>query len=245
MNPEGASPVVLVCEHASNRFPDVFGHLGLNEAARASHVAWDPGALEVATFLSQQLDAPLVAGGISRLIYDCNRQPNAFDAIPERSEAYDIPGNLGLSDADKKNRIENFYDPFRKALSAVLRHRDKPAVLVTIHSFTKVYLGATRTVELGILHDTDSRLADEMLKVGAAHSDLDIQRNQPYGAKDGVTHTLKLHDIRNGLLNVMLEIRNDLIATQSTQLKIATTIATILEDALAALDMPKQNEVTK
>ena len=34
---------------------------------------------------------------------------------------------------------------------------------------------------------------------------------------DGVAHTLDEHGHKNGLLNVMLEIRNDLIATEAQQ----------------------------
>ena len=35
--------------------------------------------------------------------------------------------------------------------------------VVTVHSFTPVHFGEPRAVELGILHDEDSRLADGML----------------------------------------------------------------------------------
>lgn len=45
----GASPVVLVCEHASHFIPTDLGDLGLNAKARYSHIAWDPGAMGVAS----------------------------------------------------------------------------------------------------------------------------------------------------------------------------------------------------
>ena len=107
-----ASPFVIVCEHASNHFPASFKGFGLSEGVRTSHVAWDPGAMPVATRLANQLGAGLVASGVSRLIYDCNRPPSAKDAMAVRSEVFDIPGNANLSQADRDARTNTFYRPF-------------------------------------------------------------------------------------------------------------------------------------
>ena len=85
INEEGRFPALIVCEHASSHIPDIYGDLGLNNEALRSHIAWDPGAGEVAIHLSKLLDAPYVRGEISRLVYDCNRPPEAVDAMPARS----------------------------------------------------------------------------------------------------------------------------------------------------------------
>src|ERR671912_2375965 len=76
-NPSGRSPVLLICEHASNHLPARYGSLGLGPAELESHIAWDPGALGVAQALSRLLDAPLVHAGVSRLVLDLNRDPSA------------------------------------------------------------------------------------------------------------------------------------------------------------------------
>ena len=60
---QGHSPIVLVCEHASNLMPTDFAELGLDEGAQKSHAAWDIGALDVARKLASELDAPLAACG--------------------------------------------------------------------------------------------------------------------------------------------------------------------------------------
>ena len=73
--PHGASPVLIICEHASRTLPESFGDLGLSHEALSSHIAWDPGALAVARGMSASLDATLVYQRFSRLIYDCNRPP--------------------------------------------------------------------------------------------------------------------------------------------------------------------------
>jgi len=99
INPDGTGDVVLVCEHASNAIPTPLNGLGLTDEVRGSHVAWDPGALGVARHLSQALNAPLIAGRVSRLVYDCNRAPESPSAMPAQTERGDIPGNMGLDAA--------------------------------------------------------------------------------------------------------------------------------------------------
>ncbi|MBV1896910.1 MAG: N-formylglutamate amidohydrolase, partial [Rhodobacteraceae bacterium] len=110
-NADGAGAVVLVCEHASNHFPDAFGDLGLDTVTRQSHVAWDPGALDVALGLSAALDAPLLAGTVSRLLYDCNRPPEAESAIPVRSETFEIAENSALNEQQRQDRVAGIYLP--------------------------------------------------------------------------------------------------------------------------------------
>jgi predicted N-formylglutamate amidohydrolase len=238
LNGGAGSSLVLVCEHASNHIPEHLNALGLPSELRDSHIVWDPGALAVAKHLSRSLDARLVASSVSRLVYDCNRPPDAPDAIPARSEIFDIPGNADLSEADKAERVRIYYTPFDSLLSqtiAATPRQPTAPVLITVHSFTPVYRGQHRTTEIGILHDSDTRLADAILALAAGHSPLAFRRNDPYGPADGVTHTLKRHGIRNGLMNVMLEIRNDLIAGASQQRDIAAMLAGLLKQALAAL----------
>lgn len=234
----GASGIVLVCEHASKTIPEAYGDLGLSAEARDSHIAWDPGALGMAQRLSELLDAPLVAGAVSRLIYDCNRPPEAPGAMPVRSEAFDIPGNAALDAAAKAARVAQVYTPFKAALSDMLTLA-QARVLITIHSFTPVYLGQPRAVEIGVLHDVDTRLADAMMAHVRDHSDVIARRNDPYGPQDGVTHTLQEHGVKRGLLNVMLEVRNDLIATPEAQNAMADMLAPWLAEAVGATLEPQ------
>ena len=157
------APVLLVCEHASNFIPEPFDNLGLTEDVRHSHVAWDPGALGVSTRLAVHLNAPLVAGCVSRLVYDCNRPTTAHDAVPARSEIYDIPGNQNLTKDALAQRATNVYVPFRDCLAAEIARRPSVQVLVTIHSFTPIYNGTPREVGIGILHGDDDRFAAQMI----------------------------------------------------------------------------------
>jgi predicted N-formylglutamate amidohydrolase len=234
VNPDGGSPVVLVCEHASRFIPPAMADLGLDETAKTSHAAWDIGAESLARHLAGLLDAPLVMSNVSRLVYDCNRPPDSNAAIPERSEVIEVPGNRNLDRAARAARIREIYRPFRALLRKTLQDRADPEpVLVTIHSFTPVYFGVPRQVELGLLHDADARLAAAMADAASGCTKLKTALNEPYGQADGVTHTLKLA-LPRGLLNVMIEVRNDFLGNEHAIANISRELAELVETGLEA-----------
>lgn len=236
INPQGAGGVLLLCEHAANHIPERYDGLGLDAAARDSHAAWDPGARALALRLSQALDAPLVAGRVSRLVYDCNRPPEAASAMPAKSERIEVPGNRNLTPEQRAERTETVYRPFCAAVSEVIaarQARGQATALITVHSFTPVYNGVARQTEIGILHDSDSGIADAMLAAAPQLPHRRIARNDPYGPEDGVTHSLKLHGIAHGLPNVMIEVRNDLLADAAGIEALAQELMTLLAPALA------------
>jgi predicted N-formylglutamate amidohydrolase len=235
-NAAGKSPVLLVCEHASMRLPASLGTLGLSPEALTAHLAWDPGALAVARKLSARFDATLVFQNFSRLAYDCNRPPESPDAMPSVSEVFEIPGNRNIEPAERQARVDEIYRPWQRKMSEVIAARKAGAretVLVTIHTFTPVYKGIRRDVEIGILHDKDSRLADAMLSRAGQDSGYRIQRNAPYGPEDGVTHTLVEHGLANRLPNVMIEVRNDLVGDEMGQSRVSSLLEALVSESLA------------
>jgi predicted N-formylglutamate amidohydrolase len=239
INPDGRANIVLVCEHAARFIPKALNNLGLDTAAQSSHAAWDIGALELAQAMSVALDAPLVAGRVSRLVYDCNRPPESPDAVPVQSESISVPGNVGLSAEDRAARVAEVYRPFEALLAgtvAVARRKaadGPPPAIVTVHSFTPVYFGKPRSTELGLLHDADDQMALDMLHAAAGRTALKTELNAPYSAKDGVTHTLKVHATAFGLPNVMIEVRNDLLADAAGIAQIALDLSAMVGAALA------------
>jgi len=69
------------------------------------------------------------------------------------------------------------------------------------------------------------------------HTSLRVRRNEPYGPQDGVTHTLLEHAVSNGLHNVMIEIRNDLIATPEAQDGVAEMLSRLISSGLRDLSI--------
>jgi predicted N-formylglutamate amidohydrolase len=241
VNGGGKSPVILVCEHAGKVIPKALGSMELSQEDLNRHIAWDIGAEAVSRLLVKTLDAPLLVQRYSRLVYDCNRPPESPDAMPVMSETTRIGGNENLSVEARFQRIRSIYRPFHDAVAQLLDRRAAQrdaALIVTMHSFTPVYKGKRRQLDLGVLHDRDSRLADLVLGLCGKLKDIVVKRNEPYGPEDGVCHTLNLHGGARGLHHVMLEIRNDLISHEAGQAQWAARLANILEQAVARIFPP-------
>jgi len=234
INPNGDSRFFIICEHASNHIPSQYQQLGLNRQQINLHIGWDIGARAVAEKLASILNAPLVLQSQSRLLYDCNRPTSAKSAIPEISESTTIPGNLNLSSAQKQARADAIYYPFHQSISDLLDRRQAKinSLIVTIHSFTPIYNGVERSLDLGIINDQDEPWAKQLTKAAQANSHLTVKLNQPYSASDGATHTLQLHGCQRQLPCVMMEIKNNLITSQRGQEKFAKLLAQLLQENL-------------
>ncbi len=241
INPKGKAPIVLICEHASNFIPASLNDLGLSSGDMVSHAAWDIGAYEMACKMSQLLDAPLIASRVSRLVYDCNRAPESGIGIPSKSETIEVPGNKNLSKREKDDRVNDVYEPFHELISQTIYHPDRVALskqhatpaIITIHSFTPVFFGEERSVELGILHDKDDRLAKLMMQEAISRTKLKSEFNSPYDVSDNVMHTINKHSRDQGFMNVMIEVKNDLLSNSSDINSIATDLSIIIKEALA------------
>ena len=212
-NARGASPFVIVCDHASNRIPERYGDMGLTATERLSHVAWDPGALAVSQRLSDQLDAPLVQSTVSRIVIDCNREIGAPDLIWTLSESTRIAANENLSADERQYRIDHFHRPYHASIETLLearRHAGQETILVCMHSFTPVYLGVVRPWPIGLIHGVDTGYTQALFDaLKAEDPEMNVGWNEPYAALNGVTLTLEKHGDGRGLPATMIEIRND------------------------------------
>jgi predicted N-formylglutamate amidohydrolase len=238
INEGGASPIFLVCEHAGRLIPKSLESLGLPDHELERHISYDIGAEPVARRLAGRLDAPLVLQRYSRLVYDCNRPPDSPSAIPEVSELTRIPANLGLTEVQRQARINAIYQPFHRKVERLIDRRlglGQRVIFVTIHSFTPVFKTIPRTMHIGLLFDQDRRFTDIVGSLLKNVEMFDVRYNEPYGPADGVCHTLNVHAGVRGLPYSMIEIRNDLIQTESGQVEWADRLAGVLQQAAANL----------
>ena len=231
-NPEGTFPLLLVCEHASNFIPKEFNNLGIDYKTSISHAAYDIGIKEVAFLVSEILDAPLVYSRVSRLVIDCNREPYSEDATPKQSEIYSIPGNEAITLAEKEYRIAKFYHPFHDLLHQNIQERPQLEVLLALHSFTPVFYGIDRGMELGVLFDDENILAKTFLESASLFSSLKAVANEPYAPDPKVSHTIRKHAGPRDLSYLMLEVRNSLIREADGQKRIAEVIAKMVLHSL-------------
>lgn len=213
----GHSLAVVTCDHARNRVPRALNGLGLDDRALASHVAWDPGSLLVAERLAWHLDAPLVASGYSRLVVDLNRPLGVPSSIAEVSETIEVPGNLDLTPEAAHARIDALFWPYHHALGEFLDERlraPRPPRYIAIHSFTPVYFGDPREMEVCVSWHTDDRLARLVLPRLMADDSLDVSENEPFAITLRGDFGIPQQAERRGIANVMIEIRQDLISTE-------------------------------
>ena len=229
--PQGPSEFLLVCDHASRLVPESLGSLGLDDTQLASHIAWDIGAAGVAKRLSAALDATLLLQSYSRLVIDCNRPPGSESSIPTRSEYVRIAANESLTSAAKAARVAEIFAPYHEAISTVLEQRRVAGVrtlLVSIHSFTPVYLGETRPWKVGLMYRHDRRLGHALLDLLRQDDNLHAGENLPYAISDNTDYTIPVHGEARRLPHVGIEIRQDLITDTLGQQEWATRLASLL-----------------
>jgi hypothetical protein len=238
VNEQGAGHLFLACDHASRRIPRALGTLGLGEVERSQHIAWDIGAAAVAQRVSAMLDAPLVLQNWSRLVIDCNRPPQMADSVPAKSGGIEIPGNIGIDDAERSRRRRAIFDPYQARLRYELNRRSagrKLTVLVAVHSFTPNYLGFERPWHCGLMYHRDTRFAQALLPLLRAEPGLIVGDNEPYAMTDTSDYTLPVHGEGRRILHVGIEMRQDLVADEAGQIEWAERLARLLPEALSAV----------
>jgi predicted N-formylglutamate amidohydrolase len=235
--PDGKSNFVIVADHASNRIPRRLGDLGLPASELQRHIAWDIGCLGVAQQVAAALDAPLIAQNYSRLVIDCNRNPDVADSIPAISEWISVPGNVDLSTAQRAGRRSEIFDPYHQRIQTLLDARaaaGRQTILVAQHSMTDSYKGSRRHMHAAVLYNRDRRFAGLMLEMLRREQDLVVGDNEPYFVSDETDYTIPRHGERRGLPHVEIEIRQDLIVDEQGQSGWARRIIHALQDAEAA-----------
>lgn len=231
----GRSSFFVICDHAGRLLPRGLGGLGLSEMELARHVAWDIGALGVARKLGAALDACVVWQRYSRLVIDCNRPPGAADSIVKRSESTDVPGNQDLGPGDAEARASEIFRPYHDEIRRALDQRaaeGRPTLLVSVHSFTPVFLQDARPWHAGVLYGPDARLARPVLQALRAEGDLVVGDNEPYAVGPLTDFSVNHHGEARGIRYVELEIRQDLIADEVGQQAWAERLARVLTFAL-------------
>jgi predicted N-formylglutamate amidohydrolase len=237
-NANATSPFLLVADHAGNLIPRALGRLGLAAAELQRHIGWDIGIAGLGRLLADALDATLIQQNYSRLVIDCNRPLEASSSIPAISELTEIPGNAGLTDADKMARADEIFRPYHDRIEAELdrrRQSGQATALVSLHSFTPVFKGVARPWHAAVLYNRDPRFAHRLIAQLNVEKEFTIGENVPYIVTDESDYTIPVHAERRGLHHVLIEIRQDLLADQSGQSEWALRVARLLPIAYREL----------
>lgn len=239
-NVGGCAPLVLVCDHARNVIPRALADLGLDAGLRARHIALDIGCEILARRLAHLLDAVLVLARFSRLVIDLNRPLDDPTSISPCSDGFIVPGNQNVSTEQRLSREEEIFIPYHKAVAAqveCVRAKHGVPALIAVHSFTPAMAGKLRPWQIGILWNDDQRISLPLLNSLRGDPDLCVGDNQPYDAREHVGYTIETHGGANGFPHVLIEVRQDLIATEEGVMVWADRLAGHLRPILANCDL--------
>lgn len=235
---QGSSPFLLTAEHAGRALPKRLGTLGLSDRDLGRHIAWDIGIASVTRRLSEKLDAAAVLQTYSRLVVDCNRWPEAEDFVTSFSESTEIPGNVDLAPDEIEVRAKEIFHPYHYAIRDLLDARissGRTTVLAAMHSCTPVYLGVSRPWHVGVLYDKDPTFARILLELLHGEGKLIVGDNEPYFLTSEKDYAVPVHGEQRGIPHVEIEIRQDLIESESGQAEWAERMADTFREGLGRL----------
>ena len=224
---------LVICDHASNYIPLEYKNLGVSKKDLQSHRAFDLGASQVASELSNLLSCNLVMANFSRLLIDPNRGKDDPTLIPKLSEGKIIKGNINISmfedDIERSKRIHQFYLPYHKQINRFIDKsldNGKIPKILSIHSFTPIWKGKKREIDVGILWDKDDRLSKIFLN---SLKNIKLGDNKPYSGRLR-NDTLYKHATSHGIPHVLIELRQDLLKKGKDKLQWAKKIHNVLKE---------------
>lgn len=243
VNPSGRSPVLFIGDHAGNVIPSRLGSLGLAPADLSRHIAWDIGVGALGVLLSEAMDATFIRQTYSRLVVDCNRRPDAVDAMPAISDGTVIPANVSLPADARAARLAAVHEPYHDVVGKEIARRQtdgRGPIVIALHSFTPAMAdGVARPWEIGVLHDGgDSRFARCLLNDLCRHIPAIVGDNEPY-RMDLIDYTIPRHCYPTGLPYAELEIRQDQVTHDAGQRSWAARLVAALGRVTTA-DMAKR-----
>ena len=225
-------PLVVTCEHASNRVPPP---LRASEADRPwleTHCGWDIGAVHVARYVVAATRSAGVLAGVTRLVCDVNRDWVSERCILSEVEGHRLTFNGDLDAAELARRKARYYDGYHDAADALVRARAAaggPFGLLAVHSFTPVLGDEVREMEVGVLFDVHEVLARRLRDAIDAEGFV-TALNAPYSGRVGdLILSATRHGGGHGLGYVELEIRQDLIGTPYRAREVGERLVRALE----------------
>jgi predicted N-formylglutamate amidohydrolase len=263
--PGRQSPLLFLCDHASNAVPAPYGDLGLPAELFQTHIAYDIGAAEVATALAKMYGAAAVLGGVSRLLIDLNRGPEDPTLVMKLSDGRIIPGNRGVDEKEVARRLGQFHTPYHRAIrkeiarieslprarnSALAAGRGSQPSEPSAAADSRGCEGGPILISIHSFTPSWKTVArpwevgvlygrDQRLAVPLmkhlAAAGFTVGDNEPY---TGALEgdTLDTHGTRTGHANVLMEIRQDFLGNAENAGAFAERLKPVLDNALAEME---------
>jgi predicted N-formylglutamate amidohydrolase len=235
VNEGGHSPIVIICDHASNHVPAEYGELGLDRNALGRHIAWDIGAAAISELLAARFRAPAILAGVSRLLIDCNRHFEDPSLIPATSDGTAVPGNQSLAQAERETRWRRWHQPYHQAIRDTIERKleaGQQPIVLSIHSMTPVMRGKARPWQIAVCWQGDRRLSAPMLEALRAQRGIMVGDNEPYDLDVQEDYSVPTHAMQRGLKHLQIEFRQDEVSDPIGQRRWSELFGDCLERVL-------------
>jgi predicted N-formylglutamate amidohydrolase len=232
-DPSRPVPLVITCEHASNQLPPHLEASAEDQAVLDSHWGWDIGAAEVTRELVRLTGSVGVLSRYSRLVCDANRPCSHAEWIRTEVEGHRLGFNRDLDEAERQHRLCDYFGIYHAAVDQVLGQRARlggDILLLAIHSFTPVFAGQVRPMEIGVIYCDYQAVAHRLAELLSGQG-FRTALNEPYSGLSGMVYSSHFHGRNHDVVYQELEIRQDLIATPEQ----ARAVAGRIEAALSGL----------
>ena len=204
--------LIITCEHSGNLVPQKYTHLfKAADEILTSHRGWDPGAIEIATYLAEKLSTPLFKCDTTRLLIEPNRSLDNSSLFSEYSQI--------LNSSEREEVLQQFYLPHRSGVEQFIRTSKKRILHLSIHTFTPVWNGIVREVDIGLLFDPE-RKNETLFSKGYQKEICErlpryrIMFNEPYlGIDDGFTTYLRTKFDDDAYLGIEIEVNQKYFGT--------------------------------
>ena len=226
------SRYLFSCEHASNRIPHpLVSTLSDQRDILHTHWAWDIGTKLLVQELVRMTKSTAIFARFSRLVVDPNRHPNRHDLIVPNVEGRDVSFNQSLDEVDVAWRLDSYYNPYHDGFTNMVSQRLKspePFLLISVHSFTPVWKGRVRTMDVGVLFDKYEETAIQ-LKEQFEHQGFFTELNQPYSGKFGLMYSVAQQGENFQIPHLELEFNQAQICTPERVKHVAQKVFQALE----------------
>jgi len=230
--PRSLVPIVLTCEHATNRLPPGTRVSRAERELLATHWGWDIGGWGLTRDLARRLRTSAIGGRWSRLWIDLNRRVDDPSLIRRSAEGVDFSWNRDVDAEETEGRVVADHSPYHLEVDRLILRRLvrglRPLVFA-VHTFTPNYHGRTRRFDIGVLYE-NHRIEAHRLGRQLGRAGLSVRYNQPYSGMAGMMYAVDRHGSHHRLPCLELEVNQRLLASRPAIERIGATVARALRD---------------
>ncbi|MEM7137809.1 MAG: N-formylglutamate amidohydrolase [Myxococcota bacterium] len=203
------SRVVLTCEHAGSTLPAPWSWPKADLRLVGTHWSCDLGADALTRNLAEALGAPAVLSRFTRLLVDPNRPLDSDTLFRSEADGLPVELNASVETAERERRIRGYYEPYHATATTMVQRSDAEIVF-GIHTFTPIYEGDARSIELGVLFDQEEDLGNALV-THLQDAGFVAAANEPYSGKAGLAYSPVLHAEQFNRRALEIEARQDLV----------------------------------